>query len=233
MTVPGSGFAAARSFAIAAAIALGFVAGFVDTCGFVALFGLFTAHVTGNFVLIGAAVVGSGGGIWAKLAAFPIFVTAVAGSTIFARSCARSGSDAMRPLLLVQLALLLAFAVAGIRLSPFHTADAAATIATGMLGVAAMGVQNAASRLVFLSLAPTTVMTGNVTQLIIDLVDLACGTAEEAARDRLRRMAAPVLAFTAGALSGGLLYMAAGFACLVLPIVLLALVAFLRPAPTK
>ena len=38
---------------------LAFTAGFVDTVGFIALFGLFTAHVTGNFVLIGAALVDS------------------------------------------------------------------------------------------------------------------------------------------------------------------------------
>src|SRR4051812_23767968 len=116
MAAPGSGFASARGFAITAAVALGFVAGFVDTCGFVALFGLFTAHVTGNFVLIGAAVAGSGTGIAAKLAAFPIFVAAVAATTMFARSCARKGNDAMRPLLLAQLVLLLAFAVVGFRL---------------------------------------------------------------------------------------------------------------------
>ncbi|MFM0008477.1 DUF1275 family protein [Paraburkholderia dipogonis] len=34
------------------------VAGYVDTLSFVALFGLFTPHVTGNFVLTGAAAMG-------------------------------------------------------------------------------------------------------------------------------------------------------------------------------
>jgi hypothetical protein len=37
-------------------VSLGFLAGDVDTLGFIALFGLFTAHVTGNFILIGAAL---------------------------------------------------------------------------------------------------------------------------------------------------------------------------------
>ncbi|MDU6748154.1 MAG: DUF1275 family protein, partial [Bradyrhizobium sp.] len=31
-------------------------AGYVDTAGFLALQGLFTAHVTGNFVTLGAAL---------------------------------------------------------------------------------------------------------------------------------------------------------------------------------
>jgi uncharacterized membrane protein YoaK (UPF0700 family) len=232
MSAPGSSFASERRFEITAAITLAFVAGFVDTCGFVALFGLFTAHVTGNFVLIGVTVMGSGHGLWAKLAAFPMFIVAVAATTLFTRSRTRNGGDAMRPLLLTQLVLLIGFATAGLELAPFH-ADSATTIATGLLGVASMGVQNAASRLVFASLAPTTVMTGNVTQLVIDLVDLARGAGDAQTRENLQRMVAPVIAFAAGALSGSWLYAVVGFACLLLPILPLATIAVLRSEPAR
>src|SRR3954454_19234716 len=44
-------------------------AGYVDTAGFLALQGLFTAHVTGNFVTFGAAVALGTTGAVAKLLA--------------------------------------------------------------------------------------------------------------------------------------------------------------------
>ena len=42
--------------------------GYVDTAGFLALQGLFTAHVTGNFVTLGASLAHGLDGGWAKVA---------------------------------------------------------------------------------------------------------------------------------------------------------------------
>lgn len=42
------------------AIILAFLAGFVDTAAFIHMSGLFVAHVTGNFVLLGAALATGG-----------------------------------------------------------------------------------------------------------------------------------------------------------------------------
>ncbi len=222
-----------RSFAIGPAAAgalLAFTAGAVDTIGFIALFGLFTAHVTGNFVLIGAAIVEPHGGVVGKLLALPVFVLTVAATRLFVLGCERGKKDATRALLLWQIAFLGLFLLAGLAAAPFEGGDAPLAILTGMFGVTAMAIQNAASRTVFASLAPTTVMTGNVTQMVIDLVDLARGTpAGGEARGRLRKMAPAVVAFAGGALAGALGYQFQGFLSLVLPILAIAVVLALYP----
>src|ERR1700745_96164 len=78
---------------------LAFTAGFVDTCGFILLLGLFTAHVTGNFVLIGATLAAPRPGILAKLLAFPTFILVVAITQWFLHCCKRSGRDPTLPVL--------------------------------------------------------------------------------------------------------------------------------------
>jgi uncharacterized membrane protein YoaK (UPF0700 family) len=118
-----------------------------------------------------------------------------------------------------QIFFLTLFLLVGIGASPFASGDAPLTILTGMLGVTAMGIQNAASRSLFASLSPTTIMTGNVTQLVIDLVELMHSHADRAAAAaRLRKIGLPVATFTAGALTGALGYRFIGFACLAVPI---------------
>jgi uncharacterized membrane protein YoaK (UPF0700 family) len=204
---------------------LAFTAGFVDTTGFIALFGLFTAHVTGNFVLIGAAIAGSHAGILGKLLALPMFVLAVAATRWFVLGREARGHDATRPVLAAQTVFLALFLAAGAAAPPFWSGDAPLAILAGMLGVTAMAIQNAAARTVFASLAPTTVMTGNVTQVVIDLVDMAALRTDTGhARGRLRKMLPAVVAFAFGALAGALGYVLVGFWCLLAPIVATAVV---------
>ena len=65
--------------------------GYVDTLGFAALFGLFTAHVSGNFVLIGAEVENVGQGVLMKLMVFSAFVAGVALSSVLMKTLRPAG----------------------------------------------------------------------------------------------------------------------------------------------
>jgi uncharacterized membrane protein YoaK (UPF0700 family) len=214
---------------------MAFLAGFVDTCGFIALFGLFTAHVTGNFVLIGAGLAENRPGIYAKLLAFPIFVLAVAMTRLFLLRCERRQRDATRSILISQMVFLLLFLIAGVLTSPIRDADAPFVIVVGMFGVTAMAIQNAASRTIFAGHAPTTVMTGNVTQMVMDLVDLGVGfDANSAAISRLRKMVPPVFGFAVGAIASGLGFAWLGFWSLVCPLATMLFVCvYYRPPAIK
>ena len=208
------------------AVALGFVAGYVDTVGFVALFGLFTAHVTGNFVLIGSELARSSSNVLLKLLVFPAFIVAVAFTRMLVLWLERRARAALPAVLVLQLVLLCGFMLCGWAASPVREADAPLAMLAGICGAAAMGVQNAAGRLVLAALTPTTVMTGNVTQLVIDVVDILRGTSDEATRRRSVKYVGPVMAFALGAIGGAFGYVDAGFAALLLPIAILAALAF-------
>lgn len=207
--------------------ALAFVAGFVDSAAFIALTGLFTAHITGNFVLIGAELVASSTGVLAKLLALPVFMGAVAGARVLALVLERQGLDPLPWLLTLEVGLLAGFGLCGTLWSPLGAADGAPAIAVGMLAVAGMGLQNAVGRLCLGHLAPTTVMTVSVSQAVIDATDLLLGTAADLDQTcrRLRQVLPAIAAFAAGALCGayGIAHLA--FGCITLPLtVLIALI---------
>ncbi|WP_088347595.1 MULTISPECIES: YoaK family protein [Rhodomicrobium] len=211
-------------------IALSFVAGFVDTVGFIALFGLFTAHVTGNFVLIGSGIAGSPTGLIAKLLALPVFIAVVAAVAVAVRRAESAGRDLARPVLIIEIVLLVAFMLAGLFGEPFGNADTLPAVLTGLAGVAAMAVQNAGGRLTHPG-TPTTVMTGNVTQAVIDSVDLLrAGPKANAARTR--NLAAAVVGFAVGALLGAIGYSVVSYLSLAVPVIVLVyLVLATRPKP--
>ena len=216
-------------------VLLSFVGGYVDTFSFVMLFGLFTAHVTGNFVLIGAALAGHGhAGVLGKLLALPVFIGAVAATRWYQRRRAGDDIDSSRMLVLIQLVGLGLFMACGHLADVARDADSAGTLVTGLVGVAAMAVQNTASRSAFVRLSPSTVMTGNVTQATMDLVDWLLGamTREDAAA-RMGRLCPPIGAFAVGAVVAGVCANTLGFDALLLPGLALSMLWALLRRPTE
>ncbi|WDS35380.1 YoaK family protein [Pseudoxanthomonas sp.] len=208
---------------------LGFVGGFVDTGGFLSLQGLFTAHVTGNFVTLGASLVhGTSGGL-AKLLALPLFCMVVAGTRLVSCRLQQRGVQVLPRLLWTVCGLLAVGVVLSGLLGPFHDGDGAGAFWTGMTLVAAMAIQNAASRIHLAKLPPSTMMTGTTTQVMVDLADLLHGVdaaARAAVIDRLKRMLPALGVFALGCAAGACLFASVYQWCLV-PAPLLMLIVLL------
>lgn len=222
-----------RKFGGPATIAafLSFNGGFVDTAGFLGLAGLFTAHVTGNFVTLGAALALGTHGIVGKILALPEFILVVAAARLAGALLRARGLPVQRSLLAAMVALLFAFFVLAVVFGPFPDADSPAALITGFAGVAAMAVQNAVQRVHWSSLPPTTLMTGSTTQATMDAVDLLTD-ADREHRDQIRarfvRLSLAILYFAAGCAAAALLYWLVGFWCLALPTAVAAATALMR-----
>jgi uncharacterized membrane protein YoaK (UPF0700 family) len=209
--------------------ALAFIAGIVDVVGFVALFGLFTSHFTGNFVVIGQEIITHSLRLIAELIAIPVFVLVVALTRLVVLSCERRGHSGFRASLALQIAMLVGCMSVGVAASPITDPAAVASVVAAQLGVAAMAIQNAICRVIFPAHPPTTVMTINLTQASVDLVDMNRGVPglSDTARARFYRTAPVIGTFSGGVIFGAYGYLFASFWCLAIPIVgLLAILAF-------
>lgn len=203
---------------------LSFVAGYVDSVTFLALFGFFAAQVTGSFIVAGSEIVHDERGLAAKLMAIPAFMLGVAVAALLIIALRGSRYPALTIAFLLELALLAAFAGMMFAGWPITDPDAWSGIAAGLLAAAAMGVQSALVRLLLRGVPQTNVMTGNTTQLAIDATevfyawmrpqslrrdpDLAAQVAE--ARKRVGVIFFVLAGFLIGALAGALAYAYAG-----------------------
>jgi uncharacterized membrane protein YoaK (UPF0700 family) len=210
---------------------MSFNGGYVDTAGFLALHGLFTAHVTGNFVTLAASLVNGTSGAIAKLLALPVFCLIIFVTKLFAYWLKGRDLPVLRTMLSLKLALLLLGTTLALHFGPFPDGDSYWAIATGMSLVAAMAIQNAAHRVHLAQLPPTTLMTGTTTQMMLDGADLFHGL-PQAERDlaiaRLNKMGRAVLVFAAGCAGAALFYSVALEWCFTLPPVLAALMLFVK-----
>jgi uncharacterized membrane protein YoaK (UPF0700 family) len=207
---------------------LSFNGGFVDAAGFLGLHGLFTAHVTGNFVTIGAALVQGSQGIIGKILALPEFIGVIALARIAGTVLRAHNLPAMTPLLIVKVLLLFAFFVLAVHYGPFPDANAPAALLTGFAGVAAMAMQNAVQRVHMASLPPSTMMTGSTVQVTIDAVDLLTGANPDTrgtVHTRFWRLATAILFFALGCAVSAFLFFHVGFWCLAVAVIVGALAA--------
>lgn len=218
----------------AVAALLSFNGGFVDTAGFLGLAGLFTAHVTGNFVTLGAALVMGTHGIIGKVLALPEFILVIALARLAGAALRARHWPALPILLIGKVMLLFVFFALAVGYGPFPDPDSPAALLTGFAGIAAMAVQNAIQRVHLSTLPPTTLMTGSTTQATLDAVDLMIGTDPAHAaqiRSRFGKLSASIVYFAAGCAAAAVLYWLTGFWCLLAPVFVGLMAAVIRTEP--
>ena len=149
---------------------LSVIAGMVDLISFLSL-GIFTAHITGNIVVIGTLVARRGRVNLAQILAIPVFIVAIAATWLLAKASRKHGHNLMRFLLLVQFLLLACVLIFSVATNPSAKPHGLTAGIAAMMAVSAMACQFALLRLT-LPVAPSTaVMTGNLTNAVLSLID--------------------------------------------------------------
>jgi uncharacterized membrane protein YoaK (UPF0700 family) len=203
-------------------ILLSLNAGYVDTAGFLALQGLFAAHITGNFVTLGMALVSGTSGVWAKILSLPVFCLIVFFSKLLASSMPKLGLPVLRTLLALKVSFLIAAAVMATTISPTHHGDDIHVIITGLLLVSAMALQNSISR-IYTNPVPATILTGPLTQMMIDVASIVRGVnpKEQAIlKANVSTIITNVLSFAIGCGISAVIFSQVGMWCFIVPPIL-------------
>jgi len=161
-----------QSLPLSMPMLLSFVAGYVDSYTYLALFGLFAAQVTGSFVIAGAELVKHDYGIVGKLLAILAFLVAAALTTALIALVRQTGRTALPLMLVLETALLAIFAAIILLGPPIESAADWRGILAGLFAAGAMGAQSVLVRLLMKGIPQTNVMTGNMTQLGITTTEL-------------------------------------------------------------
>jgi uncharacterized membrane protein YoaK (UPF0700 family) len=205
------------------AFVLAGIGGFVDAVGFLTLFGLFTAHLSGNTARLGVEL-GRGDFAIALTYAVPVagFFTAVVLGALWTESCRATGRRALGPLLVIEAVLVTLLLVLGtmLRDAGSLTPRSAAYYGLALTAVAAMGLQTASLRHAAGVMVNTTFITGMFVSLAEELVAAARHRDPDAPR-RARVHAVPLSVYLTGAVTGSAFDTAWGLWALVAPIVVL------------
>lgn len=145
---------------------LSVIAGSADAGSLLGM-GLFSAHVTGNMVILTSRIVARQADNACLVLTVPVFVLALVVTRLLVAGLEAREISSLRALLLLQFVLLagaFAFCLAS---DNQRDADVGSLAVAGQLCVAAMAVQNALGQLSLRGAPSTTVMTTNLAALIM------------------------------------------------------------------
>jgi uncharacterized membrane protein YoaK (UPF0700 family) len=197
-----------------ALLVLTFTTGLVDAVSYLGLGRVFTANMTGNVVLLGFGIAGSGGlPVLAPVISLGCFLVGAGAGGALARRMGDRHSGAIARALAIEVSLIGVAAALAAAVSVRPNAASADTVIA--LLAFAMGVRNAVVRRIGVPDLTTTVLTMTLTALAAE--SPAAGGSGEGS---IRRLAA-VVAMLVGALAGALLLKTS----LVLPLVAAAALA--------
>jgi uncharacterized membrane protein YoaK (UPF0700 family) len=211
------------------------IAASTDVIGFLGL-GVFTAHITGNIVILVAHLVAHGRGGVAEMISVPVFMAALFLTRwLTIRLESQRPELSVRVLLILQFVFLLVFFLITWALSPIGNVDTFWPVIAGMCGVVALAVQDVLVQTALPRAPSTTVLTTNLTKFAIAGVETVAGrpAGRQAARETFNRIVPTIVGFTGGSAVGGFLVWQLGMTALLFPL-LLSLAAILardsRPA---
>ena len=195
---------------------LSVIAGTADVISFLGLGGLFTAHITGNLVILAAHLATGGAGQFATIATMlsvPVFMAALLLTKLFALGLESLRIATLRPLLFLHFLLLSGFLAVAVAAGPQAAPDAFHIVVAGMLGVSAMAVQNALAQISIRGAPATAVMTTNVVNFVIDATTLLAASDDDERRhaaSRTKRTWPAIVGFAMGCALGAAVQAAVG-----------------------
>ena len=209
------------------------IAGAVDCIGFMSL-KLFTAHITGNLVVIAILLVRGGPPTLDQVLSVPIFILATAGAWFIATIVPKRGAALARVLLSVQLLLLICVWIFSVFTRPDTAPRGLSADIAALMAISSMACQYVLLQLAMPGAPSTAVMTGNVAKAVLALLDVRLGSnsiplVRDAERP-LNRSLALVVVFFLGCVGGAVAFLWRGDWAWLLPVVLAALALAVYPS---
>lgn len=205
---------------------LSVIAGTTDVIGFLGLNGLFTAHITGNLVLLCTHLAGTGDIQTASILSIPVFATVVCLTRILAGRLILKHTGPLCLLLFLQFACIAGFLCVCMAAGQHPRMDAPITVIAGMLGVSGMAVQNALAQIAIENAPSTAIMTSNVTRFAVDVGTIILNAEQkdvDKARLRSGRTLPVIVGFALGCGIGAVCEQNVGLMALALPTTLAAI----------